>query len=218
MERCWKGLSKAQRIPESPLQGKEVQNLWITAGEQALRSHLKAVVGQHHSHWYLAVITDIDLMDSWLHHVPDYDMLDVDVLDKRQKGRPTDRYTALVDLIEPPELLVIRLGIKITRNVAAPEVLLETLKHRQHKDKFTWVVDEPGKPFEEGHISWSPQIREFLSDWDRLTISDNGTGIVQASRPINGYQPVPQASSDQKETTSLLGDLPKPKKEKRGKK
>jgi hypothetical protein len=172
MERGWRGLSGAKMLPKSPLIGKENSDLWITSRDKTLRGHLKAVVAKHNPRWYFAVVTDTDLMDAWLHRIPSQDLRDADIMDKRQKERPTDRYTALVDLVEPPDLLIIRLGVKVARNSAMPEVLLETLHHRAHLSKFTWIVDHPDQQLAEGHISWDPRVGEFLSDWAYIGLKD----------------------------------------------
>jgi hypothetical protein len=112
------------------------------------------------------------MMDAWLHHIPDYEIKDPDMVINRQT-RPTDKYSALVDLTEPPDLLIIRVGVKITRNVATPEVLLEALQHRRHMGKFTWVVDLPEKPLMPDHISWSPQVESYMEDWKFLRLPDD---------------------------------------------
>ena len=172
MERGWRGLSNARVLPDTPLRGLEQEDLWIRATEVALKNNLRALALQHHHRWYFAVVTDIDMMDAWLHHVPDYDLKDPDMVINRQT-RPTDKYSALVDLTEPPDLLIIRVGVKITRNVATPEVLLEALQHRHHLGKFTWVVDLPEKPLMSEHISWSPQVESYMEDWKFLNLPDD---------------------------------------------
>ena len=80
------------------------------------------------------------------------------------------RVATLEDLAESPTLLVIRLGVKTARNSAMPEVLAETIELRQHLGKPTWLVVEPEKPLEEGHISWSRAVDDALDGWERIGI------------------------------------------------
>jgi hypothetical protein len=82
----------------------------------------------------------------------------------------------LVDLVDPPDLLVIRLGVKSARNSAMPEVLLEALAHRSHVGKPTWICDQPTKKLDPSHISFSPDVADFLRGWDHFAL-DNAPGL-----------------------------------------
>lgn len=205
MERGWRGLSTGNLEKNSPLIGLEDSDLWITARDKILRNHLKAMVAKHTSRWYFAVVTDTDLMDAWLHHVSDYEVLDADVRGQR-RGRPTDKYTALVDLTEPPDLLILRLGVKAARNSAMPEVLLEALQHRGHLGKPTWIVDHPDQPLAEKHISWSPQVRDFLSDWDYCVLPDDRADLLPTVEELcdGGMHQSAGPAPVVKETNSIL--------------
>ena len=165
MERGCKGLSKLVSLP-SPLVGKEQENLRITSPYKMFKQHLRYVVSKKEPRWYFAVVSDLDLMTAWLHHVSTDDLYDADVGENREGPRPTDKFSALVDIAEPPELLILRVGVKNARNKAMPEVLLEALHHREHLGKPTWVVDAPNERLDNDHISWSPAVGEFLADWE----------------------------------------------------
>lgn len=170
IERGWKGLLTADAVPSSPLRGQDKKNLRITATRRDFRAHLKHVAARMPPSWGFLVVTDADLMDSWLSRK--LDVRDADINQMRQQAE-VHRFDALVDMIEPPTLLVLLCGVKAARNEAMPEVLLEALRHREHLSKITWVVDQPTYTLAEGHISYSHAVGEFLSEWPRVNLSSN---------------------------------------------
>jgi len=60
VEQAMVGLSEADPIQDSPLLGREEDNLWITAGEDFM-SHLRHVGVRQPISWLFKVITDADL-------------------------------------------------------------------------------------------------------------------------------------------------------------
>lgn len=201
MNRGWRGLADAKAVTESPLLNNVKSNVWITSSDETLRRHMKYVAAHHPARWYFAVITDTDLMDSWLHHVPNWDIKDPDVLSGRG-DKPTDKYTALVDLIEPPELLIICLGVKSARNSAMPEVFLEALRHRKHLKKPTWIVDTPEKQLAEGHLAWNSEVSDFLADWMYLSLAGK-----RSAMPSVGAICQTEATPQPSKTQSILHPL-----------
>lgn len=167
IERAWKGLIKAAPIPTSPLKGLEGSEVWITGPVARFKEHLRHVASRMGPRWYFLIVTDIDLMNAWLSYGED--IRDADVTQARNSSA-SDRFAALVDIAEPPELLIIRLGVKAARNKAMPEVLLETLQHRSHLDKATWICDQPSYPLAEGHICYDGRVAEHLEDWQRIRL------------------------------------------------
>lgn len=190
LERGWRGLSHAKPIPESPLMGAETADLWITSRTMPFKQNLRHVAARKGPRWYFAVVTDADLMDAWLHNVQTKDLLDPDMVERRQGPKPTDRYTALVDLIEPPDLLIIQVGVKHARNSAMPEVLLEALHHRGHLGKPTWIVDHPDQRLTEGHISWDPRVGNFLEPWENTHLEDIIEALPSVEK-LTGGEPTP---------------------------
>jgi hypothetical protein len=183
VERGWVGLAKAKPIEKSPLYGLHKENLWITASGKDLREHLRHIAVRMGPSWYFRVVTDIDLMNSWL--AKDLPVIyDVEVEQARQEYAVSNQATNLTELIEAPELLIVRLGVKAARNSATPEVLLETLQHRDHLGKTTWVIDQKIYPLQAGHIAYSDGVCAFISDWKhiKLGVDDsvpNTGGIYQ---------------------------------------
>ena len=83
-------------------------------------------------------------------------------------------------------LLIIRLGVKTARNSAMPEVLAETIELRQHLGKPTWVVEETGKPLEEGHISWSRAVEDALDGWEKIPLVGTTNATSSSQRKGGG--------------------------------
>jgi hypothetical protein len=158
--------------------------------------------------WYFRVLSDADLMSAWLSRdIPDDEIYDTDVAESRQGGR-TSKYNSLEDIIDPPKLLIVRLGVKSARNSAMPEVLLETLMHRQHVDKPLWIVDMPGYLLKSGHIAWDMDVEASMLGWPRVVLSklteDKGT-LPSLDRVTGSTAPAPQATTEHQRGSTTDG-------------
>jgi hypothetical protein len=164
VERAMPGLTKAAKVEASRLGDWLDSNLWVTAEKEWFLSHLRHVAIRRPPTWFLHVTTDADLLTAWLASAKaeGKKILDVDV------AQSTVTHLMLPDLAVPPALLVIRLGVKVARNVAAPEVFLEALRLREHLGKPTWIWDHPHWKLEEGHICYSRAVADHLSGWKHL--------------------------------------------------
>jgi hypothetical protein len=133
--------------------------------------------------WLFQVVSDAELMDAWLGGIQAKDIYDPDL--QRLRGS-VETYTGsnLAKVVEPPELLIIRTGVKIARNEAMPEVLHETLMRRSQHGNPTWIFDQPVAPLQAGHRSYSAEAYEFIKYWDRLelevfVLQENSAGFRQ---------------------------------------
>lgn len=211
MERGWKGLTKVGPVAGSNLDAQTERNLWITASLHDLQKHVGRVAFDRGRHWNFKVITDVSLLSAWLYSANE--VFDADVHMHRQTAALEDRYSRIEDLVEPWDLLIIRLGVKTARNVAAPEVLLEALQIREQLGKATWIVDSPGYPLEIGHISFDDRVGEFLELWDHAVLSEEDR--IQAGDPkprqvnsaFTGKGRIPATAVSTNEDEEDLGDL-----------
>lgn len=167
LDRGWRGLSRVDQAEETSLTEYLESDLWVTAQHAVFQQHLSAAAYTKGPWWRFQVSSDADLMEAWLSRIPTDDVYDPDV-GRIRAQQVSHRYVALVDLIEPPELLILRVAVKVARNIAMPEVLLEALQHRDHLDKPTWIVDQPSRPLTEGHIAYSEEVGSFLADWPHI--------------------------------------------------
>lgn len=191
-ERGMRGLSRAAPVAGSPLLNLTESDAWITAKRERFMSHLRHVVLRRSPMWGFKVVSDADLMQAWLATAAlrGEQILDPDAAE--QTSRASLTYLTLVDIALPPQLLVIRLGVKKARNVAMPEVFMESLMYRAHAGKPTWVWDDPGEPLAEGHISYSREAREVLEDWPHLRDADLE---AEVARPTKKSQAVEKTST-----------------------
>jgi hypothetical protein len=172
VERGWRGLMSAPRIPESPLMevADNGDHAWVTAEGPPFRAHMRHVAVRMGRHWGFKVVSDADLLTAWLATAAaeGAKIIDPD-LAARMAPVSTTAIT-LVDLVDPPELLVVVLGVKAARNAAMPEVLAETITLRMHAGKPLWILDQPSRPLCEGHRAWSREVTELLDEARRIKL------------------------------------------------
>ena len=190
VDRGWPGLMATTSSPnESPLKPFIKKNLWVTASLHAFRPQFKQMAVRMGPYWNFLVRNDADLMSAWLSDLKD--VHDGDVSQMRLQELP-DRNVDLELLVIPPGLLVIVLGVKSARNSAMPEVLLETLRFRQYRQKPTWILDQPSSPFTDGHISWSSSCADLISEWKHVRLSGDSEPVPNAP-PARTAKPKPWA-------------------------
>lgn len=192
LERGMRGLSEAMPLDKgvwSPLRDHTRNDLRVTGSPEWFTSHLRHTAARMDPDWGFRVVTDADLVVAWLATaaLQGTDILDADV---RSEAAPVSlSKLTLVDISAPPALLVIRLGVKVARNSATPEVLYEALTIRAHEGKPTWLWDQPDRPFDEAHLAYSRLIDEFTERWARVHEND----VPRPSRPKarGGTSPAP---------------------------
>jgi hypothetical protein len=104
-------------------------------------------------------------------------MVGKEVLDPDAASVSSEKAT-LVDLVDPPELMILRLGVKSARNSAMGEVLLEALKHRAHEGKPTWVVDQPTRRFDPSHLAFSEEALQHIQRWEHIVLDSLDRGLT----------------------------------------
>jgi hypothetical protein len=150
-ERAWTGLSQFPAKKTTPLKGKLKENIIIHAEKTELCSHLKgAIFLEKNPSYFIKVVSDANLMSAWLSNIS----------------------LAQSEIVDPDftSLLIVRLGVKMARNSAMPEVLIETIELRQHLNKPTWIVVDPNRPLCEGHIAWSRGVDDVLLGWNNIRL------------------------------------------------
>ena len=164
-DKAWAQLSKIPKGKKSLLKGKLDSNLLVTGDKSQLSLNLRRALWiWEKPEKFVKVVSDATLMSAWLSSAS----LKMDIADP--DFRRDIRVATLEDLAEAPDLLIIRLGVKMARNSAMPEVLVEAIELRQHLNKATWVVIDPEKPLEEGHVAWSRAVEESLEGWDEMNL------------------------------------------------
>jgi len=164
VERAWKGLMRAPRIESSPLLEYTRSNMWVRGRQLTFQKHLKHVAIRHiakYGPWFFKVATDADLITAWLATT----ILRGGEIYDPDAQNPSMEHLTLVDLILPPDLLIIHLGIKRASNKEMAGVLHEALSTRYHEDKPTWLFDQPYAPLAPGHLCYDMSLEDSLAMW-----------------------------------------------------
>jgi len=165
VNRAYPGLVDAPVVRESPLAGKHTNNLWVTGGN-AFLAHLRHVAVRQPATWFLRVTSDAELVTSWLSSIA---LKGGEILDGDAYMVST-QFITIPDLVVPPDLLVIRMGVKVARNEASSEVLAEALNERLHLNRPTWVWDTPDHPLNSGHLFWSKEVQRSLRSFEEIKL------------------------------------------------
>lgn len=189
MERAMPGLSHSPVVESSPLLDRERDNLFITANDEWFRAHLRHVVVRNPPTWFARVCSDADLVTAWLATVS---LQGNQILDPDANAVSLTHAT-IADLVTPPDLLIVRMGIKAARNAACSEVLVEAINLRDHAGKPTWVWDTPTQRLVPGHLFHSEAVDGVLRRWERVTES-TGSRARSAPKPTGVKPSTPEAS------------------------
>jgi hypothetical protein len=187
LERGWRGggLISAPKISSSELTACVNQDVYITASNTALRSHLRHVGIKQGPNWSFCVSTDAECITAWLANVG---LSGKEILDPDAASVSLEKLT-LLDLVMPPGLFIIVLGVKWARNVAMPEVFLEALSLRSHAGKPTWVVDQPEQKLDANHLCYSDQAVDTLRNWKHFDLTPTGPGLSMEMIGSGGAEP-----------------------------
>lgn len=182
MERVWPSLGSSKEFPglrdDPPLRHFVQKNLWITAPVPVFRAHLKALAFTKPTLWDCRVYPDAELITSWLGTAKAEGLKIYDLDAERSTLEAID----LRDLVEPPELVILLLGVKQLPNKEAPNALLEALGFRQHAGKPTWLVDQPDHRIDHVHHRfYSETLEMWLSHWMHVQLA--GKFLRKASGP-----------------------------------
>lgn len=163
----------ARKLEESPLLGREQDDLFITSTRHDFLAHLRFVLCHHDFTYFWRLTTDSDLRDIFV-------------------GSHSD-YPAISNFVKPPELVVIQLAVLSYKNVAMSGVVLEALRTRQFEGKATWIVNPYSQPFKEGHLAWSPELEYFLEEsFDEVKLEKtkskraSSSGLGKKNPPVKG--------------------------------
>lgn len=205
MERIWPSLSTAPTIPglrdTAPLTKFLKKSLWITGRSELFKAHLQSLAYNRSSMWDCRVYTDAQLLDSWFGTAKAQGVKIFDL----EVDKSTLEAIDLRDLIEPPDLVVLMLGVKQLPNKEAPNSLLEALSIRKHVGKPTWIVDQPDQRIDmDWHRYYSEQLEGWLNHWIHLELT--GASFKVISGPYE--QPLETVSDH--EVLDILEDESEP--------
>ena len=176
VEKGMVGLSRFEKIEKSPLMERLNSNLWITSGDNFLK-HLRHVMIRQPPTYFFKVVSDAELVTAWLASIS----LRGGEIHDADAYLISTKYMTIPDLVVPPDLVIIRMGVKVARNAAAPEVLAEAINTRFHEGKPTWVWDNPSHPLNSGHLFWSSDVSRTLSNFERITTKKSTNTVTKSN-------------------------------------
>lgn len=143
-----------------PLIDRTKENLFVKATWKELTKHLKWVLACQFNlnpNFKFRIITDEQILRV---------RLGQESYTQRAKGvrDRLDTLNNLNDLVGGFDLLIIRLGWVGHKNIALAGWLKETLGLREVELKPTWVNEEPGAYFGDGHHAWSPDVDDYIQE------------------------------------------------------
>jgi hypothetical protein len=104
------------------------------------------------------VVADSEILNAWLSPAR-RESFEGDERD----AQFAQQVATLDDLVRPPDLLIVRLGILGYKNQAMAGILLESIMLRREVErKPTWVIIDPDEPLVEGHRCWSQALVKYL--------------------------------------------------------
>lgn len=175
MERGWKGLVFAAKIPKTELSDLLRRNVWVTASTDVFKGHFRRVAIDKGPFWRFKVLTDADLVQAWLANIA---IKGIEIMDSDFKDMDAfeNDYLTLEHAAKSNKFLCIILGVKSASNKETPNVLMEVLRIRYQLGMPTWIVDQPEKPLSYGHLCYSTELDFFLKQWphNRVRLKSNG--------------------------------------------
>jgi hypothetical protein len=189
MDRVWPSLAASKEFEglrnNPPLRHFVKTNLWITAPVPVFRAHLKALAFRKPALWDCRVYPDAELITSWLGTAKAEGLKIYDLDAERSTLEAID----LRDLVEPPELLILLLGVKQLPNKEAPNSLLEAIGYRQHAAKPVWIVDQPDHRIDHVHHRfYSETLEMWLTHWPHVQLA--GRNMRKAGGPAEPVETV----------------------------
>lgn len=177
MERGWKGLVFANKVPSTELSSLVRKNVWVTSSIDNFKGHFRRVAIEKGPTWNFRVLTDADLVQAWLANIA---IKGVEILDSdfRDMNPLENDYLTLDHASKANKFLCIILGVKSASNKETSNILVEVLRTRYQLNMPTWIVDQPEKPLAYGHLCYSTEVDFFLKQWPHRRLKLNGNGAT----------------------------------------
>jgi len=181
MEKVWKSLSKAKEIPglrkNPPLRQLTNRSVWITAKLGTFRAHLKALAFTQPELWDARVISDLDIVETWLKtaKAQGHKIYDSETANHNSEFIAMD----ITELVSSIELVILKLGVKQAPNKETHSTLLEALSIRRHLGMPTWIVDTPDQRIDNmAHKAYSEVLEGILSHWPHIGLVGSRARIL----------------------------------------
>ncbi len=141
---------KPDHLSQSVLKATK-KHVLVVAAWQDMKAIIKAVMIMHASK-YIKITSDREIRDVY-----------VGSKSKAARGDEDGAvYNSLEDLMDVPDLVIVRLNELSYKNKAAPGALEEAICYRVDRDKPTWLFSDQDKPFNQGSHAYSDSIADVI--------------------------------------------------------
>jgi len=147
---------------ELPIINSIDKSLYVISAWADMKAVIKAVMVKY-PRKYIRITSDREIRDVF-----------VGATSRAAKGddEQVGVFNTLQDLMDLPDLIILRLNEMQYKNKAAPGALLEAISFRLDRDKPTWVISDSDKPFTSTSHAWSESAVELF-----------GTGFLKTVIP-----------------------------------
>jgi hypothetical protein len=150
-------IRKADIKPEHlglPLLKQLKRHFLVVAGWPDMKAVIKAIMISQ-PRFFLKITSDREIRDVY-----------VGSKSKANRADPDDKvYNSLEDLMDLPDLVVVRLNELSYKNKAASGALQEAIMYRVDRDKPTWLFSDTDKPFTAGSHAYSDSMGSVIKDY-----------------------------------------------------
>jgi hypothetical protein len=138
------------------------QSLYVISAWADMKAVIKAVMIKYPKK-YIRITSDREIRDVF-----------VGATSRAAKGdeEQVGVFNTLQDLMDLPDLIILRLNEMQYKNKAAPGALLEAISFRLDRDQPTWIISDCDRPFTSTSHAWSESAVELF-----------GTGFLKAVIP-----------------------------------
>jgi hypothetical protein len=138
------------------------KSLYVVSAWADMKAVIKAVMIKYPKK-YIRITSDREIRDVF-----------VGATSRAAKGEDEQIgvFNTLQDLMDLPDLIILRLNEMQYKNKAAPGALLEAISFRLDRDKPTWIISDSDRPFTSSSHAWSESAVELF-----------GTGFLKTIIP-----------------------------------
>ena len=170
---------------EPPKLDRTTENLHLKCNWSDLLPHLKLCLWTKGIFFNFRVVTDEKIKTVFV---------GAESYSQRSKSKRDDMvtYNTLSDLVgtEYP-FVIIRLGHLGHKNVAAAGAVKEALMIRDVAQKPTWIIEEPGAPFDPSNFAYSDDLAEYMDrNFKTVTLGANRAPEPQEEEVVGGVEDV----------------------------
>lgn len=136
---------------ELPILRQLKRHFLVVATWADMKAVIKAAMISH-SNFFLKITSDREIRDVYVGSKSKANKVDQESL----------AYNSLEDLMDPPDLCIIKLNELSYKNKAASGALEEAIAYRLDRDKPTWLFSDMDKPFTVGSHAYSDAVAELM--------------------------------------------------------